>query len=309
MNLATICKNSWRQPAGMVDVHHMSFGEALMLVPKAFVSGTGLQGLWNAMGSGAIIGTSTAGLTNASAKDTALGGLLGEVGGAAGYGTSLGLHAAMDALQKSLPCLYTVINASEFLGGGKMIEEWPHFAAAMAAINGGMAGGREIYNFRDGSGFLAFGLDSSWSLDDTFRGNLLQFTVAQQYDAAKSAGQNRTVYDHGLILNGSGYAHTQGNVTIAMDEAPNAYSHEGTHILQSHIFGPTFDPLYMSFSAVEGLVGIGVWMSGGLIISPQQGLNDVQWFGYYANPFELWAYGQNWGAWQYHTSELNPGAH
>jgi RHS repeat-associated protein len=281
----------------------MSFGQSLLLVPQSFVSGQGWVGLWNAVGSGALIGTASAGLTGANASQTALGGLLGAAGGAMGYGTSLGTHDVWDAVNKALPrWLRTVLAVPEYLGGGKLIEAYPHFASAMAALNGGFSGGRSTYNFKDGSGFLAFAVDSTWSLDDTMRGNVLQFT-GSGYDPS-SAETNRTVFQNGLYF--SGFAHTQGNVSINLSQAPNANSHEGTHVLQSRIFGPTMFWFYGISSVVGGLVGIGVWAvddSGG---QHKNFFNEVEWYGYYENPFEQWAYEQNPAALQKAQNQLNP---
>jgi hypothetical protein len=269
-----------------------------LLVPKAFYSGEGMLGLANAIGSGAIIGTASAGLTGANASQTALGGLLGAVGGGAGYGTSLASKAAWKVLDKALPGWFTTADhIIEWTLGGGEIEAWPHFASAMAAMNGGFSGGRSIYNFQDGSGLLAFAADSSWSLDDTTRGNILQF-LGSNYDSSLSVGQNRTVYEDGFYLNG--FAHTEGNVTINLSQAAGSYNHEGVHILQSRLAGPVYTDTYIMLTAVGGLVGVGAWIVENAGGHRKDFGNEVMWYGYYENFWELIAYGQNWDAHEAH---------
>jgi RHS repeat-associated protein len=279
----------------------MSLGQSLLLVPKAFVSGTGLVGLFNAMGSGAIIGTTSAGITGANPSQTALGGLLGEVGGAMGYGTSLAFQK-LDALIP--PSNWkTLLSVGEWMSGGKLIEVAPHFASAMAAMNGGFSGGRSIYDFKDGTGFLAFAVDSSWSLDDTMRGNVFQFMGAK-YDANLSVNSNRTIYDYGGWA--QGFAGTEGNVTINIAEAQGANSHEGMHVFQSRVGGPVFFLVYAPDSIIGGYVGIGVWAVNSIQGHPKNLFNDVEWWGYYQNWLEMWAYGQNPSAFVSARAQLNP---
>ena len=194
------------------------------------------------------------------------------------------------------------MEAPEWVLGGKAIELCPHFAAAVAAVNGGFSGGRSIYNFKDGSGFLAFAADSSWSLDDTLFGDVFQ-ALGSNYDPS-SAGTNRTIYQDGAWFDNK--VGTEGNVTIQLSANEGAYNHEGIHVLQSHIFGPTFTELYVGASVLEGIAGLGIWAVNQAEGQHKDLGQQLEWYGYYENPFELWAYTQNQGDWDYQKTKHNP---
>jgi hypothetical protein len=94
----------------------------------------------------------------------------------------------------------------------------------------------------------------------------------------------------------SGYAVTQGSVMSNMGnngpaDAPSLFAHEATHVLQNRVFGPLFTLTYLGWMAVLLLPGL----ITGLCSRVLRVFETLQWWCYYDNPWEVWAY-RNGGA-------------
>jgi RHS repeat-associated protein len=165
--------------------------------------------------------------------------------------------------------------------------------AASGALNGGFAGARQIYRWQDGTGFLAFFADSSWSLTGTTLGNIsnLYNLGAGDYWAEESFRKNQQVYKGGFQLQ-EGYAFTQGNVTSGLeaDSSEGLKDHERWHGWQQRLFGPTFQAFYVDW-AIQGAV-IATHYAAYRYLSG----DEVNWWkcvktiSYFDNPFEYNAY-------------------
>lgn len=165
----------------------------------------------------------------------------------------------------------------------------------MGGINGLYTGSRQIYNWGDGSGFLAFFADSTWGLLGTSLGNVLNIynsiAAPGSYMDKWSYRQNRQVYDRGFGFGTS--AHTQGNVISNMrgryPGTPNykgLLEHETLHITQNRIFGPIFPVTYVVWFVVMGVI-----VGSIAEIFVQQGWGQsIRDMGYSNNPWEMWGY-------------------
>jgi len=175
--------------------------------------------------------------------------------------------------------------------------------AYLAAANAGMSGGRQVYDFHSGSGFVALYLDYTWGLYGTSLGGLFNgvnmVAGGYQYDLSKRSNQQKYIG----LMNGSGFAHTQGNVSsfpTPSDEERfgNLQHHEEDHTWQNRIFGPIFTSTYFCWAAWAGAVGTGYAAYTG-----DNWWKTVFTTSYQDNPWEQHAYrGNNPDALKY----LNP---
>lgn len=177
-------------------------------------------------------------------------------------------------------------------------------AAAVGAANGAVSGWRGIYAWRDPRGIAAFVLDNTWALLNTTTG-LISNTVSQftsgrgGYSPALSLRQDRHVYAGGMRLK-KGFATTWGNVVTGAGEIDGdearavrrrqlVTDHEDVHVWQSRLFGPVFLVVYIGWTVIGGAVGIVRWA-----VHRDAPLGQyIESTGYYANPFEWWAYSRD----------------
>jgi len=175
------------------------------------------------------------------------------------------------------------------IGGwaGKYTLLGSKLGAAMAATNGALTGSRGVYNWGRPSGWLAFGLDSSWGLTGTTLGNALVATNAiwpggAQFDSGESKRKNRQVYLEGFYTPAQpGYAFTQGNVISNLNRTSGGHSgellaHESFHVTQSRLAGKWFQYSYLGWTGFFG--GIGLAFGG-----------QAKSAGYKQNPWEVTA--------------------
>jgi len=177
-------------------------------------------------------------------------------------------------------------------------------AAAIGAVNGAIAGTRRIYRWRSVSGWLAFGLDSTWALVTTAAALGAHAVAAAQrspgnYVTELSERSDRHVYVRGYTFR-RGFLLTVGNVVNGAGAVRQVarrrgivVGHEHVHVWQSRWFGPVFPIVYAAWFVIGALVGVAVW----LVARPSAGLGRVvDTWAYYRNPFEWWAYSRE-GRW------------
>lgn len=175
--------------------------------------------------------------------------------------------------------------------------------AAVAGINGLLAGSRRIYAWRTVPGWFAFALDSSWAIVSSVQAALVNAynTVRPrtEFSPEYSVRRNRHVFGRGFALK-RGFATTQGNVVsnarLGRDEPITERDslierHEGLHVWQQRWFGPIFPLTYVVVAAIGLLVGLAF----GLVSRERRrrGVRIgklVETAAYYDNPFEIWAY-------------------
>jgi hypothetical protein len=149
-----------------------------------------------------------------------------------------------------------------------------------------------IHRWR-GLGVLTFLSDVTWGLAGSTNGCL--FHIVNNFWAGHPDeprnGAHR--YFSGFRFK-PGFAVTQGAVMSGMridgtDYGPGSdlYRHESIHVLQNRIFGPLFTLTYLGWMAVLLLPAL---IAG--LASRQVSVGDaIQWWCYYDNPWEVWAYG------------------
>jgi hypothetical protein len=134
-------------------------------------------------------------------------------------------------------------------------------------------------------GWFLIPINASWGalgnlmgvIHHTLSWNCFQNQGSIQQDSRKFY----TKYDNGLRLRYSpSFAFTQA----AVMSSPPVEKHESHHVLQHFIFGPVFTVSYMLWMVPAAIVGL-VW---GLIKG--KGINGVEAWAYYNNPWEIWAY-------------------
>jgi hypothetical protein len=194
------------------------------------------------------------------------------------------------------------------------LATWPiGFAPAGAVVgglNGAISGWLGVYEWQRARGVLAFALDSSWALLTTGAGVVIHgLNVAVRdagYASELSVRANRHVYRRGFRFR-KGFAMTWGNVMNGAGDidgdTPRAVrrrrlvtDHEGVHVWQARVFGPIYPVVYVGWIVVGGLAGAVRWA-----IKRDHGLGgSMDAWGYYANPFEWWAYSRD-GNWPPHV--------
>lgn len=173
------------------------------------------------------------------------------------------------------------------------------YVAIVAGLNGLICGWRRTYDWTRPKGWLAFALDSTWSVVST-TGSLLSHVIAvikrnPGFEPSLSVRQNRHVYRLGMQLK-PGFALTLGNVTSGAGDIsrPSRHKmitdHEDVHIWQARWLGPVYPLLYGAWTALGSLAGVIVWLVRG---RKQSVSSVVQTCSYYLNPFEYWAYSRD----------------
>jgi hypothetical protein len=252
----------------------------------AFVVGllAGLLGFREGAGSAAWRGLEAALLALAGGWIARLfiGGLMAAADNSPGAGLALGWGlllwpGAVDTILK--------------IGGGGPVLTTPAMLMAIAsgvgAFTGMMDGLWRTHRWR-GPGVLTFLADVTWGLAGSTNGclfHLFNFAWASHANEPRR-GSHR--YRSGFRFM-SGYAVTQGAVMSNLDDcgaATNLLQHEETHILQNRIFGPLFTLTYLGWM---GLLLIPAFITG-LAVRTLGLFTTLQWWCYYDNPWEVWAY-------------------
>lgn len=195
-----------------------------------------------------------------------------------------------------------VVAAAGGILGGELLALFDlyWFGAVPAGVAGAISGYRQIYDWKELKGSLAFLLDSTWGLVLTAGGVLIHLanfaSHTADYRPELSIRQNRHVYGGGVAVK-RGYAWTVGNVTTNADTSrlddPSQLErrlqflrrHEDRHIWQSRLLGPFFPILYLGWMAIGAVVAVGIW-------AVRRGSlgKTIETIAYYDNPFEYMAY-------------------
>ena len=171
--------------------------------------------------------------------------------------------------------------------------------AAVGAVNGGVAGWRQIYDWSCSNGIVAFALDSTWAMPMTAAGLASQVLGVVRgrpgYDSSLSRRSNRQVFQRGFVPR-RGFAITVGHVISGAGDTSNqrrrrlVTDHEDVHVWQARWFGPLFPIAYGAWTLGGGAVGILVWVSRR---RQERFTKVVESCAYYLNPFEWWAYSRD----------------
>ena len=165
-------------------------------------------------------------------------------------------------------------------------------AAVVGGLNGVIGGAMQAYRWRSWTGWAAFLFDSTWGLIGTTLSVILHgvnvFNSNRTYRRDLSFRQNRHLYDGGFGF--GDFALTLGNVTSNLaggGGGAQLANHEALHILQSRLFGPIFQTVYVAWLIVGAIVGgiLGIFVS-------QPWRQSTEDMAYYNNPWETWAYKQ-----------------
>lgn len=191
--------------------------------------------------------------------------------------------------------------ASIFRPGDPLIDAqgllWFAFIAGTGI--GFYDGFRRIHDWT-GTGALTFIADVTWGLPlnvNALAIHIINILTATAIDERRK-GAHR--YEGGFRIKGN-FAFTQGNVLSNLSVGPgnDLYEHEQVHVLQNRMFGPLFWITYFGWLILFGFLGCISWLifrnatnSSG---TPIAGSFPI-WWGYFNNPWELWAYGKNPGA-------------
>ncbi len=180
--------------------------------------------------------------------------------------------------------------------GGPLHTAARYALTAGGAINAGLGGARQIYKWGDGSGFAALAADSTWGLVGTTLGsgwNLVNMghgiaTGHDSFSAGESERKNRFVY-RGGIMQGAGFAHTQGNVISgARDMSGPLKDHETEHIFTNRVFGPLYTGTYVAWAGYAGVAASALALVKGRSLT-----GSIFTISYYDNPWEMHAYENN----------------
>lgn len=165
------------------------------------------------------------------------------------------------------------------------------FASVVGCFAGMMDGLWRIHRWR-GPGAVTFLADMTWGLAGTTNGclfHLFNFAWAGHPDEPRH-GAHR--YRSGFRFKRD-FAVTQGAVMSGMQSAygdnppgSSLFRHEGTHVLQNRIFGPLFTLTYLGWMAVLLLPSL----IAGAASRLASVADAIQWWCYYDNPWEVWAY-------------------
>jgi hypothetical protein len=178
--------------------------------------------------------------------------------------------------------------------------------AVIGGLNGVVSGWRGVYEWHRGRGLLAFALDNTWALATTGAGLVihgLNLVVRDAgYSPALSVRANRHVYKRGFRVR-KGFAMTWGNVMngagevdgdglVALRRRRLVTDHEDIHVWQARTFGPFYPVAYFGWMILGGAAGAVRW----LVKRDYTLAGSMDAWGYYANPFEWWAYSRdaNW---------------
>ena len=176
--------------------------------------------------------------------------------------------------------------------------------AAVGAANGAISGIRRIYPWTRPDGFAAAVLDSTWALPMTaaalFAHAVAAVTRTADYLPDLSERRSGHVYRRGFQPR-KGFAITLGNVISGAGEVERPsrrhliLEHEYIHVWQARWLGPVYPVIYVGWSALATLYGVGRWASG----ARRRGKvgKVVETYAYYCNPIEWWAYSRD-GRWR-----------
>ena len=189
----------------------------------------------------------------------------------------------------------TALGGAVGLPGGVLLSI---ATGVLAGINGALGGGRQVYDWRSATGWLAFVADSTWGLLGTTLGTALHLVNLAHprpvYRVDRSRRRNRHVFDRGATLR-RGFTFTLGNVVsnastgegTPADRQRLLDRHEGLHIWQSRAFGPLYQAVYLAWFVLGLTAGLSTWV----VRRGKPGLfRLVETAAYYDNPFEFWAY-------------------
>lgn len=168
--------------------------------------------------------------------------------------------------------------------------------AAVGAANGAVSGYAQIYRWESYTGWLSFLADSTWALLGTVLGLVVihlpnAFWPEAGYRSDLCRRKDFHLYQGGMRLK-AGFAFTLGNAAsngatlrgfVREDFIMN---HERLHVIQSRIFGPLYQLVYVVWYPLGAVVAFVVWLTDRDVSLPAL----VQTAGYYDNPFEYWAY-------------------
>jgi hypothetical protein len=190
----------------------------------------------------------------------------------------------------------------------------------MAAVVGGVVGMMDgLWSTRGWLGLLSFPLDVTWGLAGNTNGclmHLVNFAWGDHPDIDASGYGSR--YDAHIYKSGfrikNHFAFTQGEVMSDMgshDTSSRLFKHEYTHVWQNRAFGPWFTLTYLGWMVVFFFPSL----IAGAALRGTASLGDViQFWTYYNNPWEVWAYAQNnpgsrnhaskWVCWPYAAAVL-----
>jgi hypothetical protein len=188
--------------------------------------------------------------------------------------------------------------ASPFRPGDPLIgaEGLLWFAYAVGAGAGFFDGFRRTHDW-SGLGVPRFLGDMTWGLPLTVHALALHIIDTIFGTVSSDARQGATRYSGGFRIKGN-FAFTQGNVLSNLSRGPGdtLYAHEQVHVFQNRVFGPLFWMTYFGWLILFGFFGLVAWAifrnatnaSGTPVAS-----SFPMWWGYFNNPWELWAYGKN----------------
>ncbi|MDH3306819.1 MAG: hypothetical protein OEO77_04800 [Acidimicrobiia bacterium] len=184
------------------------------------------------------------------------------------------------------------------------------YTAAVGALNGWVAGWRWMYEWRSGSGWLAFVLDSTWGLLGVTGGlvlngvNALVYRKAAGYRPDLTYRTNHQAYAAGFSLK-RGYAFTLGNaisgaagsIDLDLEGSRNdrrrqfIRRHEALHVWQNRWFGPVYQIVYAGWLLGGTIAAVLVWA-----FRRKEFGRVLETLAYFDNPFEYWAYrnDENW---------------
>jgi hypothetical protein len=170
----------------------------------------------------------------------------------------------------------------------------------IGGVNGGLAGWRQVYDWRSARGVAAFVLDSTWSLPMTAAGLVALGLGAlghPGYEPSLSRRRNRQVHRRGFVLR-RGFAVTWGPVvngaagpdgTLSERRIRLVTDHEDVHVWQARWFGPLYPLAYVGWMALAGPAAALRWA----VRRDTSLASSVEAWAYYANPFEWWAYSRD----------------
>jgi hypothetical protein len=168
-------------------------------------------------------------------------------------------------------------------------------AMALGAGGGWFDGFHKVHNW-SGLGVVTFISDFTWGLPlnvNAFLIHLINLGWGNFQDGDGRRGAHR--YARGFAIK-PGFAFTQGNVLSSLGNGPGAgiYTHEQTHVFQNRLFGPFFWMTYFGWLILFGAAGlIGMLAPGRNSANVRISTHFPMWWGYFNNPWELWAYTHN----------------
>lgn len=136
-----------------------------------------------------------------------------------------------------------------------------------------------------GVGWLLVPINASWGALGNLMGlvhHLVSWNLFKDQGGIEQDNQKfYTRYKDGIRLRFTpAFAFTQAAVMTS----PPVEKHESQHVLQHFIFGPIFTVSYLLWMIPASIIGLVV----GLIMG--KGINGVEAWAYYNNPWEIWAY-------------------